>query len=1416
MAPVTTVPDVTTTAKVEPADGTAEWFIPTVNAHKGDAVEMKVIVKGDSTLPVAGASFDVDVKAPIAYASIGGTNDAYGAELIKNDADQEFAFGRTAGDPAVADADAQIFTINYNVPADAEPGTYPVTWANVVVSDTNGQIITDKVTLTDGAIVILPDDLPTYEGQIVWDLDDEVEAAPGEKVTLNVVLSDPDNVKLPVAGAQANIAAENTSIKMDSATGSAAYGPEVVYNETTNEVAFGGNAGKAATEGTVLSVTFQVPDEIEDGIYPVKWEDVAGYTIAVDENGTDITENIKFVDGSIKIVNPVKGEIEWDLEDKVPAEPGSTVTVNALVVDKAASDLLLSGAQFKVVADPAIKITGITGSDAYGAEIVYNPETNEVAFATASGAAKAAKDGDIVFAVTVEVPEGTAAGEYPVEFVAENGFPFVSDASGKSITDNVKMINGSVLVPVVTTTTTAADTTTAPETTTTTEAAATTTTEEAVDTTTTEAPVTTVVTTTATPVTLPEGAIAWQIDTVHAKPGQTGVQVPVYIIDESGVNLPIGGAQFRITNEDGVTYVSSTGSDAYGVSIVDNPETREYAFASSGNAAISGADQANVVILTFDIPDTASGEYPVTFDKNFFFVSSIDGLDMSDRILTFDGAIIIDPETTTTTEPDATTTTTEEPAATTTTTAEEPAVTTTTEEPVVTTTTTEEPAATTTAAPVTTVVTTTATPVTLPEGAIAWQIDTVHAKPGQTGVQVPVYIIDESGVNLPIGGAQFRITNEDGVTYVSSTGSDAYGVSIVDNPETREYAFASSGNAAISGADQANVVILTFDIPDTASGEYPVTFDKNFFFVSSIDGLDMSDRILTFDGAIIIDPETTTTVEPAATTTTEEPAATTTTTAEEPAVTTTTEEPAATTTSAAPATTVATTTTTPITVPAGKIIWQVGTATATPGTETELQIKVLDPQLAKLAVSGANFIIDTNGQLQVISSELGDAYNGAKLIPNGNEIAFATSTGLPVIAEDGSVVLTFKVAIPEDIIPEGQDSITIPVSITGLNASQIIDPNEINVTDNIITLPGSITIVRPVTTTTTETPVVTTTTTVEPAVTTTTAEPVATTTTAEPVATTTTAEPVATTTTAEPVATTTTAEPVATTTTAEPVATTTTAEPVATTTTAPVTTDPTVTTVRLYAECTPIDGYYFSHDSNPYSLGHIGLGDLVDLSDYLEADEDGAIVNLDEFGNTKIQEAQPLKLFTTDGENIVEIEVDQSKITFQSANDAKSNNPAGTFQRGAGQFKYEINVLYDGEILTYADGTPVTFNAYIGVKGDVDFDLIVDATDASAVLVYYAAIMTGGNPEELTLSPNTDLVAQDRNYDELAAFLGDVDTNEYSPVNFRTKKPGRIIDATDASAILVVYSYTMTTPEEELTDDKIQEFWDDACPERKG
>ena len=42
--------------------------------------------------------------------------------------------------------------------------------------------------------------------------------------------------------------------------------------------------------------------------------------------------------------------------------------------------------------------------------------------------------------------------------------------------------------------------------------------------------------------------------------------------------------------------------------------------------------------------------------------------------------------------------------------------------------------------------------------------------------------------------------------------------------------------------------------------------------------------------------------------------------------------------------------------------------------------------------------------------------------------------------------------------------------------------------------------------------------------------------------------------------------------------------------------------------------------------------------------------------------------------------------------------------------------------------------------------------------------------------------------DELAAFLADVNTNEWSADNWKTKKDGRRIDSNDASKILAYYA----------------------------
>ena len=142
-----------------------------------------------------------------------------------------------------------------------------------------------------------------------------------------------------------------------------------------------------------------------------------------------------------------------------------------------------------------------------------------------------------------------------------------------------------------------------------------------------------------------------------------------------------------------------------------------------------------------------------------------------------------------------------------------------------------------------------------------------------------------------------------------------------------------------------------------------------------------------------------------------------------------------------------------------------------------------------------------------------------------------------------------------------------------------------------------------------------------------------------------------------------------------------------------------------------------------------------------------------------------------------------------------ADNPNDIYREDEVDFTYEVQVYYDGELLTYQDGSPVEFKVYIGVKGDTNFDNLADANDASNDLVYYAQISTGGTPENTILTNRTTdfvNVYPDLELDELAAFLGDVDKDVYDDDNWKTRKDGRLIDATDASSILVYYAEVST------------------------
>ena len=103
--------------------------------------------------------------------------------------------------------------------------------------------------------------------------------------------------------------------------------------------------------------------------------------------------------------------------------------------------------------------------------------------------------------------------------------------------------------------------------------------------------------------------------------------------------------------------------------------------------------------------------------------------------------------------------------------------------------------------------------------------------------------------------------------------------------------------------------------------------------------------------------------------------------------------------------------------------------------------------------------------------------------------------------------------------------------------------------------------------------------------------------------------------------------------------------------------------------------------------------------------------------------------------------------------------------------------------------------AYIGVKGDVTLNNIVDGNDATATLTYYARTSTdGNNADNVALSTNETLVNGNPKsvYDDFAAFLGDVKYDADTKVSRFAKKGERVVDGRDATSIHTFYAKSST------------------------
>ena len=231
---------------------------------------------------------------------------------------------------------------------------------------------------------------------------------------------------------------------------------------------------------------------------------------------------------------------------------------------------------------------------------------------------------------------------------------------------------------------------------------------------------------------------------------------------------------------------------------------------------------------------------------------------------------------------------------------------------------------------------------------------------------------------------------------------------------------------------------------------------------------------------------------------------------------------------------------------------------------------------------------------------------------------------------------------------------------------------------------------------------------------------------------------------------------------------------------------------------------------------------------YVTADTDYAFyLNTEEtFSEEQVKNAKVHVSYvdvTTDEEgNVVSVgdpveeDIDIANIGFGDA------TPENTYvaDRTDG-FDYDVTLTYEGEDITAPDGTvllangavlaneageKITVKAYIGVKGDANLDNKVDATDASAVLTYYANLLTGKSADEVVLS-TSQLAKNDAVYEQFAAFLVDVNASLSDRALTKADRD-KDINAIDASYILTFFADRAATENEKYNTLTDKELWD--------
>ena len=160
-------------------------------------------------------------------------------------------------------------------------------------------------------------------------------------------------------------------------------------------------------------------------------------------------------------------------------------------------------------------------------------------------------------------------------------------------------------------------------------------------------------------------------------------------------------------------------------------------------------------------------------------------------------------------------------------------------------------------------------------------------------------------------------------------------------------------------------------------------------------------------------------------------------------------------------TTTTITTTTTVTVPMDSIVWEVEKVTAYPGQDVVVNVKVKDPCYNHLAIAGAEFNMVAGNGASLVKAGNKSAY-GADIRLNEDilKFMFISGTGKGYVAHDGSAVVELTYKVDANATP----GTIIPISIADMF---ITDEDGFDITNLVLAVDGSITVVEPDETTST-------------------------------------------------------------------------------------------------------------------------------------------------------------------------------------------------------------------------------------------------------------------------------------------------------------------------------------------------------------